>query len=79
MKTSGEMTIHQCERLAKEVGFDSMEFDAKFPAGVKRCKWLDAHYGMFLIPEIGDGFFMVRMMEDEFPDLICIPLEKEPS
>lgn len=77
MKKTGPMSIHQCERLAKEDGFDRMKFTALFPAGPRVCTWLDAYFGMFQIEGLGDGFVMVNQIDDAFPDLVCIPLESE--
>lgn len=77
MKKEGPMSLTECERLAKEVGFDSMRFMAMFPAGPKTCKWLDAYFGLFMIEELGDGFMSVDAVDDRFPDLVCVPLLEE--
>ncbi len=69
------MNIYQCERLAKERGFDSMKFTAFFPAGPKVCTWLDAYFGIFQIDGT-DGFVMAREVDERFPDLQCIPHEE---
>ena len=44
-----KMTIHQCEALAKEIGFDGATFDICGPRGCRKAKWLDAHFGFFEI------------------------------
>ena len=64
------MTLKDCEERAKEEGFDSMEFTAFFPAGPKKCVWLDAYMGLFRVEGL-DGFVMVSQMEKMFPDLVC--------
>lgn len=80
MKTQGPMTLHQCEQLAKDQCFDGMKFTAMFPAGPRVCKWLDAYFGMFTIEGVTDGsFVMVRQVDDQFPDLVCIPHTEEES
>jgi hypothetical protein len=72
------MNLHQCQAWAETNGFDSAEFYADFPAGKMKCKWLDAYYGMFSIPNvIDDGFLMVKDIDKEYPDLVCEPIKKE--
>ena len=44
-------TISQCQEIAKENGFDSLQFDLGGPTGTIHCRWLDAYYGMCV--EIG--------------------------
>lgn len=67
------MDIFECERNAQEIGFDSAVFDADFPAGTFKCKWLDAYMGIFTIDADGmrDGFVMVRDISQQFPGLVC--------
>ena len=71
------MNLYQCEKYAQKNGFDSVEFIAIFPAGPKKCRWLDAYFGMFQIDGLGDGFVMTRNIDEMFPDLVCEPLKKE--
>lgn len=74
------MNLYQCEAYAKDHGFDSVKFVALFPAGPKKCQWLDAYFGMFKIEGMEDGFVMTRTIDPMFPDLICvIDEEKEQS
>jgi len=67
------MNLYQCENKAKEVGYDSMEFMALFPAGPKKCKWLDAYMGLFQIDGI-EGFVTTKQIDKQIPDLVCVPL-----
>ena len=69
------MNLYQCQKWAETNGFDSCEFYADFPIGKKKCRWLDAYFGMFQIPEIDDGFMMVKDIDKMFPNLICKPIE----
>lgn len=64
------MNIYQCQRKAKDVGFDSAKFVAMFPAGPKECKWLDAYFGFFQVEGI-EGFLSVNDIDEQFPDLHC--------
>lgn len=67
------MNLMDCEALAQEKGFDSMEFIAMFPAGPINCKWLDAYMGLFIVnhDELKGKF----LKTGDFPDIICVPLE----
>lgn len=71
------MDIYECQRQAKEIGFDSATFKARFPAGVFDCKWLDAYFGLFMIYAEGmrDGFVTVRQMASDFPGFECFDLK----
>ena len=73
------MNIYECQRKAQNEGFDSMEFMAKFPAGLFKCQWLDAYLGLVQVDADGirDGFIMVKQISEMFPDLHCIPLSSE--
>ena len=71
------MNLYQAQRHAEENGFDSEKFIAFFPAGPKVCTWLDAYFGMFLIDGEGDGFVMVRQIDELLPNLICEPLKSD--
>lgn len=64
------MNLYQCEKYAESNGFDSLEFIAHFPAGPKKCKWLDAYFGMFEIEGI-DGFVMTKDVDKMYPSLVC--------
>ena len=65
------MNLYQCEKYAKDNGFDSLEFIAHFPAGAKKCKWLDAYFGFFTIEGVGDGFVTTQQIDEMFPTLVC--------
>lgn len=54
-----KMTLHQCQELAKDVGFDSSTFKLCGPKGSKNAKWLDAYFGFFQL-EGNDGFMSAR-------------------
>lgn len=61
-------TISQCQKIAKDNGFDSLQFDLVGPTGTLHCRWLDAYFGMFV--EIGkesNGFMRTNtfIMHDE--------------
>jgi hypothetical protein len=64
------MNLYQCQKHAESNGFDSLEFIAHFPAGTKKCKWLDAYFGMFVIEGM-DGFVMTKEIDKMFPSLVC--------
>ena len=68
------MNLYQCQNWAQENGFDKAEFLAMFPVGLKKCKWLDAYFGLFKIEGIGDGFVTVKDIDNMFPNLVCEPL-----
>ena len=67
------MDMLGCQKEAKDVGFNSMEFIAMFPAGPVNCKWLDAYMGLFQVdhPEL-KGRFLVA---SDYTDIVCMPLE----
>ena len=69
------MNLYQCQRWAENNGFDKAEFYANFPIGKKKCRWLDAYFGMFQIPGLDNGFMMVKEIDQIFPNLICEPIE----
>ena len=72
------MNIYQCQQWAQNNDFDNAEFYANFPAGMMKCKWLDAYFGFFVIPEITDKeFMMVNQIDKMFPSLVCTPIETE--
>jgi hypothetical protein len=57
------MTIHQLQNLAKQIGFDSLEFYMIGPKGTLKAKWVDAYMGIFSIEGHDDKFVMVRQFE----------------
>lgn len=65
------MNLYQCEAYAKKNGFDSVEFEADFPAGTMKCKWIDAYFGFFQVEGLGDGFVTTGQIDEMFPDLVC--------
>lgn len=71
------MNIYQCQNWAKKNGFDSAAFTAIFPAGEKRCQWVDAYFGFFTVDGLGDGFITVETIDEMFPDLVCTPITTE--
>lgn len=72
-----KMTIHQCQELAKDIGFDKATFDLCGPKGKLKAKWLDAYFGMFQI-EGSDGFVMVKQFAFT-PDVWCENLAALPD
>lgn len=66
------MNIYQCQRMAKDIGFDSARFVALFPSGPAECKWLDAYFGFFEVDVEGmrGGFVTVDQIDEMFPDLV---------
>lgn len=50
------------QREAQDRGFDSAEFYISAPKGIFKAKWLDAYFGMFTIPALGDGFLMEKQL-----------------
>jgi hypothetical protein len=70
------MNLYQCQKWAEKNGFDTAEFYADFPVGNMKCKWLDAYFGMFIIPGVMDkDFLMVSQIDELFPNLVCTPIE----
>lgn len=65
------MNLYQCEKYAQENGFDSVKFIAKFPAGDRKCQWLDAYFGFFAIAGVGDDFVTTSQIDKMFPTLEC--------
>ena len=61
--------ILQCQKIAKEIGFDKCEFDLVGPKDRLHCNWLDAYMGIFQIKG-QDGFVMVRDFA-LLPDVYC--------
>ncbi len=71
------MDIFECERKAREIGFNSAKFKAVFPSGVFECQWLDAYMGIFKVDADGlrDGFLMSRQVDEMFPGFHCFDLQ----
>jgi hypothetical protein len=65
--------IHECERKAQELGFDKCVFNADFPNGTRKCRWLDAHMGLIGIEGL-EGFIMSNDIDGMFPGLECTDL-----
>lgn len=53
------MSLYECERLARDGGYNSATFDLCGANGRLPCKWLDAYMGLFTI-DGQDGFAMTR-------------------
>jgi len=73
MTGNDRLSILQCEELAKEIGYNKMVFDLVGPNGKLKCRWLEAHFGMFMIIEPeqeSDGFIMSRQIMFD-PNLYC--------
>lgn len=53
------MRIDELEEYAQEHGFDSLVFEfTNLKGEVKKCRWLDAYMGLFMIEGSG-GFIQV--------------------
>lgn len=63
------MDIYECERKAKDIGYNTAKFTAQFPAGEFECQWIDAYMGLFKVDADGmrDGFCTVRDFAEQFP------------
>lgn len=68
-------TIHQCQEIAKDMGFDSTTFDLCGPTGKLKCRWLDAYFGLFVTDDNTDTFISVSQIEF-VPDIWCENIEK---
>lgn len=64
-----KLTIHQCQELAKDIGYDHATFDLCGPKGRTPCKWLDAYLGLFIV-DGAEGFNTVSQFEYA-PDIWC--------
>lgn len=63
------MKIDELCEYAKDNGFDSLEFEFTNLSGeVKKCKWLDAYFGFFLI-EGNDGFITTKQWKEVTGDV----------
>lgn len=67
------MNLIECERVAKDIGFNKAKFTAIFPVGVIECQWVDAYMGLFKIDFDGlrDGFVTVKQINRDYPYLVC--------
>lgn len=67
------MNLYQCQREAKDLGYDNVIFDITFPSGKFEARWLDAYMGLFTInaPGMGKGFVTVRQIDEMFPNVEC--------
>jgi hypothetical protein len=68
------MNIKECQREAKEKGWDCLLFDAIFPDGVKECQWIDAYIGIFKIKDSNKSFHSVAEIKKHYPELMCLNL-----
>lgn len=72
------MNIYQCQKYAENNGFNTVEFIANFPVGPRKCKWLDAYFGLFTIIGETDGSFVtVDQIDGMLPDLTCEIIKEE--
>lgn len=63
------MKIDELCEFAKDKGFDNLEFEFTNLLGeVKKCKWLDAYFGMFII-EGNNGFLTVKQWKETVGDV----------
>lgn len=65
------MNIRQCQKLAQEVGYNSMKFRAEFPGGEKKCQWIDAYFGFFVVEGFENEHLQLEKIEQMYPNLIC--------
>ena len=72
------LNAYELEEHAKEHGFDSTEFMMLSPT-IFKGKFLDAYLGMIQIPDLGDGFIMLKELIKQcgFDNLKFIVLESE--
>lgn len=72
------MNLYDCQRWAETSGFNSAEFYADFPAGRKKCKWLDAYFGCFTVEGMDPNtMLLVQSVIQQLPNLVCEPIEVE--
>lgn len=64
------MDLYECERRAKEEGFETATFDLNTPGGVKKCRWLDAYFGLFEIVGL-KGCLSTAAVMREYPYVTC--------
>ena len=57
-----QMTLRECQAEASKMGaMRSMEFQAWFPSGWKRCVWIDAVEGWFSVDGVTQGENFLRV------------------
>lgn len=66
---TGKLTINQCQTLAKNNGFDSMQFYLHGPKGKLKAKWIDAYMGLFKVDK-EEGFITIKQIEF-INDIFC--------
>lgn len=65
-----KLSVMQCQEMAKDIGYDSMEFDLCGPLGKIHCKWVDAYFGMF--SKVGEeGIMMIDKNMKFNPTIWC--------
>lgn len=71
--------IYECNEIAKERGFDKMEFTGLLPAGGRKCKWIDAYFGFLSVEGVNDDntFSTVKDLASAFGDFPCIIADDE--
>ncbi|WP_090739387.1 hypothetical protein [Paenibacillus sp. Mc5Re-14] len=61
------MNIYEIQEYAKDHGFDSLKFAMTNRNGATFYgHFLDAYFGMIMIPEIGDGFIVISHLIQEY-------------
>lgn len=63
-----QMSLVECEDMAKDQGFNTATFDVVGPGGRLKAKWLDAYMGMFQV-EGHTGFLMTSEAKDSFRNM----------
>lgn len=63
------MKIDELCEYAKDNGFDSLEFEfTNYSGQVKKGKWLDAYFGLFLL-EGAEGFITTKQWKELTGDI----------
>lgn len=47
LMNKSELSILECEAVAKDMEQPNMSFDLVGPKGRFQCRWMDPHYGIF--------------------------------
>ncbi len=72
------MKIDELREYAELNGFDSVEFTFDNLSGeTKKCKWLDAYFGMFKI-EGSEGFITVKQWKELTGDVFNFNIINQP-
>lgn len=66
-----EMTLHECQSMAKKSGYNCATFTLVGAFIPVKCKWLYAYFGTFQIIE-GEEFLRVDESLKANPELRCI-------